>query len=129
MIFDATCLHSHIKFPVEPQSAMILAAKDASVYSIQPEINKYNIPVEFTLPDHMGVFKISFSTNQAFSDPRSTGISFLSPDKEKQMVVNVRPFAHDEWPRYAFVAYPYYIGFFITMFASVVFSYAFLYTK
>lgn len=128
LVFDATCLHSHMKFPVEPTHPMIAAAKKNSVLQNKAEAD-YNMPLEMTMPDHMGVFKISLSTDAAFPHTASSGATFLSPNVEKQMTINVRPFAHDEWPKYAFGSYPYYAGMAVTMIASFVFAIAFLYTK
>ena len=53
---------------------------------------------KFTLPDQHGVFKFKFYYSRR-------GLSFLSHEE----TVQVRPFRHDQYPRFLLVAYPYYV--------------------
>lgn len=73
---------------------------------------------DFKLPDKYGVFK--FVVNY-----KKPGYSFISTSTK----VPVRPFKHNEYDRYLFQAYPYYIGVFGTMFSFFVFFIYFLLDK
>ena len=84
--------------------------------------NRYKL--EWRAPDVHGVYKFEFSINQ-FAQEGSEGVGFI----DAITTVPIRPFRHDEYPRFVFVAYPYYIGVFSIMAAFFVFTTLFLYSK
>lgn len=63
----------------------------------------------FTLPDVYGVFKFKL-------DYKRHGFSWL----ETEDIVEIRPFRHNEYPRFLIAAYPYYMNAF-SMIAGFVF--------
>jgi oligosaccharyltransferase complex subunit beta len=75
------------------------------------------------LPDSFGVYKWRTSLNQF----RGAGAGYTYIAHE--VTVPVRPFAHNEYPRYLVVAYPYYASAFAVMAAFTLFCAVFLYTK
>ena len=127
VVFDMTMLHSFIRFPIELKSEATLEAKKTSVLA-DPSDRNANMPIQVTVPDTMGVYRVSLSTREAFSSALGSGISFLST-QEAPLNLPVRPYEHSEWARFLFVAYPYYLTMIITMGSFFVFSIAFLYTK
>ncbi|KAJ8323377.1 oligosaccharyl transferase glycoprotein complex, beta subunit [Batrachochytrium dendrobatidis] len=72
----------------------------------------------FTLPDQYGVF--SFKLNY-----QRHGLSYISASE----TVQVRPFRHNQFPRFLVVAYPYYANIFSLMVAFFLFSAVFLFNK
>lgn len=127
LVFDMTMLHSFIRFPIELNASSTLTAKQNSLLSNQQDRDA-NTPVELSVPDTMGVYRVSVSTRDAFSSQRGAGSSFLSL-QEDPLDLPIRPFEHTEWARFLFVAYPYYISMAITMGAFFILSVAFMYTK
>ncbi len=75
------------------------------------------------LPDSFGVYKLRVTLDQ-FRDT-AAGFTFI----EHEVTVPVRPFAHNEYPRFLLVAYPYYVSAFAVTAAFFVFCAAFLLTK
>lgn len=71
---------------------------------------------DFKLPDKYGVFQFKITY-------RRPGYSFLSASTK----IPVRPFKHNEYDRYLFQAYPYYIGVFGTIASFFIFFVYFLY--
>lgn len=74
--------------------------------------------VDFTLPDKYGVFKFLF-------DYKRRGVTFL----EHSETVQVRPYRHDQYPRFLTVAYPYYTVSWSMMLSFVVLSMIILYHR
>ena len=74
--------------------------------------------VDFKLPDKYGVFKFSL-------DYKRRGASFL----EHSETVQVRPYRHDQYPRFLVVAYPYYAASWSMMISFVLFSAIILYHR
>ncbi|KAI8925439.1 Dolichyl-diphosphooligosaccharide--protein glycosyltransferase subunit WBP1 [Entophlyctis helioformis] len=72
----------------------------------------------FVLPDQYGVFTFRL-------DYKRHGLSYLHAAE----TVQVRPYRHDQYPRFLVVAYPYYANIFSMMAAFFVFSLLFLYNK
>ncbi|KAI8897275.1 Dolichyl-diphosphooligosaccharide--protein glycosyltransferase subunit WBP1 [Globomyces pollinis-pini] len=74
--------------------------------------------VRFKLPDHYGVFtfKVSYQRH---------GLTNVLVSE----TVQVRPFNHDQYPRFLLAAYPYYANIFSMMGAFFLFSCVFLYHK
>ncbi|KAI8914255.1 Dolichyl-diphosphooligosaccharide--protein glycosyltransferase subunit WBP1 [Gorgonomyces haynaldii] len=72
----------------------------------------------FRLPDHYGVFTFKV-------DYKRPGYSFI----QQSDTVQVRPFRHDQYPRFLLVAYPYYVNIFSMMAAFFVFSALVLYNR
>lgn len=77
-----------------------------------------NLTVAFTLPDHYGVFTLKI-------DYKRYGLTYFTLAEQ----VQVRPFRHDQYPRFLIQAYPYYVNIFSMMAAFFVFSIVFLYHK
>jgi oligosaccharyltransferase complex subunit beta len=140
VVFEMKVLHPFIKFPLEPQSQVTLDAKKTSLLgqnienvetrrqnSTQKDV-EFNMPFQITMPDEMGVFRIFLSTKEAFNTVEGSGVSFFDM-QESPLYLPVRPPKHDEWTRFLFVAYPYYLSMIIIMGAFFVLSVAFLYTK
>jgi oligosaccharyltransferase complex subunit beta len=127
LVFDMTMLHSFIRFPIELTSKSVTNAKKTSMLSDRSDFDA-NMPVEITVPDTMGVYRVSLSTCDAFSSQFGSGVSFLST-QDAPINIPVRPYEHSEWARFLFVAYPYYLTMIITMVSFFIFSVAFLYTK
>jgi oligosaccharyltransferase complex subunit beta len=76
------------------------------------------LQVDFRLPDQYGVFSFKIDYNRY-------GLSFV----EVVDTVQVRPYRHDQYPRYLVVAYPYYANIFSMMSAFIVFSLIFLFHR
>ena len=72
----------------------------------------------FRLPDHYGVFTFKV-------DYQRLGYSHLLASE----TVQVRPFRHDQYPRFLEVAFPYYANIFSLMFAFFVFSSIVVYNR
>ncbi|KAJ1344327.1 hypothetical protein BSLG_001137 [Batrachochytrium salamandrivorans] len=72
----------------------------------------------FTLPDQYGVF--SFKV-----DYKRSGLTYIKSSE----TVQVRPFRHDQYPRFLVVAYPYYTNIFSMMAGFFLFSAVFLFNK
>lgn len=75
----------------------------------------------FTVPDTMGIFKFVVK----FHKLGNKGTSNL----DLSQIVSVRPFRHDEFERFLWVATPYYLGTASIMTAFVLFCSLFLYSK
>jgi oligosaccharyltransferase complex subunit beta len=82
------------------------------------KFNKTQFEVEFRLPDHYGVFtfKVEYIRN---------GYSNI----EKSDNVQIRPYRHDQYPRFLVIAYPYYVNLFSMMGGFFVFSMIFLFHR
>lgn len=74
--------------------------------------------VDFQLPDKYGVFKFLF-------DYKRRGVTFL----EHSETVQVRPYRHDQYPRFLIVAYPYYTASWSMMLSFLVLSAIVLYHR
>ena len=74
--------------------------------------------VTFRAPDVYGIFHFRVQY-------RRPGLTVLSAADQ----VSVRPFRHDEYPRFLVQAYPYYAAALSTMAAVFVFSILFMYTS
>ena len=74
--------------------------------------------VNFRAPDKFGVFKFII-------DYKRLGYSYLDISTK----VPLRPYNHNEYPRFLPTAYPYYLSTFLVLFAFVVFSLVFLFGK
>ncbi|EMR08016.1 hypothetical protein PNEG_03458 [Pneumocystis murina B123] len=70
----------------------------------------------FSLPDHYGVFH--FKVNY-----KRPGLSYI----EERSTVTIRHYRHDEFPRYLFVAFPYYVGATTTIFSFLFFCFIWLF--
>jgi oligosaccharyltransferase complex subunit beta len=77
-----------------------------------------SLVAHFKLPDVHGVYTFKFSYIRK-------GYTFI----DVKETVQVRPFRHDQYPRFLPVAYPYYINLFSMMAGFLVFSLVFLYGK
>lgn len=128
IIVDLTMLHPYVRFPLQIMSPRVQKAQELSSYA-KTNISQFNHATELTLPDTMGVYKLSFNTYQTFPNANSQGYSFLSCEAETPVVIPVRPFEHDQWARFLFPAYPYYLSMLVTMGLFFAFSVLFLYTK
>jgi oligosaccharyltransferase complex subunit beta len=80
--------------------------------------NSKNLTVDFKLPDHYGVFTFKVD----YQRPGLTPI-------EISETVQVRPYRHDQYPRFITAAYPYYFNIFSMMAAFFVFSVVFLFHR
>ncbi|KAJ3089857.1 hypothetical protein HK102_005314 [Quaeritorhiza haematococci] len=90
--------------------------KSALTPSENPKSTKY--VTFFTLPDAYGVF--TFKVNY-----QRHGLTWL----EAKETVQVRPYRHDQYPRFLTAAYPYYVNTFSMMAAFVLFSIVWLFNK
>lgn len=72
----------------------------------------------FKLPDVYGMFTFRVVY-------RRHGYSYIS----SKDTVQVRPYRHDQYPRFLVIAYPYYANIFSMMISFVIFSVFFLYSK
>lgn len=70
----------------------------------------------FSLPDHYGIFHFKINYKRP-------GLSYI----EERSTVTIRHYRHDEYPRYLFTAFPYYIGTATTMFAFLFFCFIWLF--
>ena len=73
---------------------------------------------KFTLPDHYGVFTFKVNYNRH-------GLSYIHVSE----TVQIRPFRHDQYPRFLKVAYPYYANIFSMMAGFFLLSVLFLYNR
>jgi len=78
--------------------------------------SKSHYVAEFKIPDKHGVFQFKVIY-------RKPGFTFI----EAYTKVPVRPFKHNEYERYLFEAFPYYISVFGTLVGFYVFLIYFLY--
>ncbi|KAI8821030.1 Dolichyl-diphosphooligosaccharide--protein glycosyltransferase subunit WBP1 [Fimicolochytrium jonesii] len=76
------------------------------------------LATQFRLPDHYGVFTFKV-------DYKRHGYSWL----EAAETVQVRPYRHDQYPRFLTPAYPYYVNVFSMMVGFVLFSAVFLWNR
>nr|KAJ3420705.1 hypothetical protein HK105_005359 [Polyrhizophydium stewartii] len=72
----------------------------------------------FTLPDQHGVFTFKL-------DYKRHGLSYIHASE----TVQVRPFRHDQYPRFLTVAFPYYANIFSMMAGFFVFSLLFVFNR
>ncbi|KAI9096573.1 Dolichyl-diphosphooligosaccharide--protein glycosyltransferase subunit WBP1 [Phlyctochytrium arcticum] len=72
----------------------------------------------FTLPDQYGVYTLKV-------DYKRHGYSYIT----EQDTIQVRPFRHDQYPRFLSAAWPYYVNTFSLMVAFVLFSGVFLWNR
>ena len=84
----------------------------------QLDKNKPTYYVQFKAPEKFGVFKFII-------DYYRTGYSYIISETK----VPLRPFNHNEFPRYLACAYPYYTSVFVMLFSWILFSFLFLYGK
>ncbi|KAH9252799.1 hypothetical protein BSLG_006599 [Batrachochytrium salamandrivorans] len=82
------------------------------------KVTKGKFVTTFTLPDQYGVF--SFKV-----DYKRSGLTYIKSSE----TVQVRPFRHDQYPRFLVVAYPYYTNIFSMMAGFFLFSAVFLFNK
>ena len=90
-------------------------------YYINQMKRLYNKPtyyVKFRAPEKHGVFKF-------IVDYHRTGYSYIFSSTK----VPLRPFYHNEFPRFIPCAYPYYLSVFVILGAFIIFSILFLYGK
>ena len=80
--------------------------------------NKPTYYVKFRAPEKHGVFKF-------LVDYHRTGYSYIFSSTK----VPLRPFYHNEYPRFIPCAYPYYVSVFVILGSSILFSILFLYGK
>lgn len=80
--------------------------------------NSCKLVSHFRLPDHYGVFTFKV-------DYKRHGYTWL----EETDTVQVRPFRHDQYPRFLSAAYPYYTSVFSLIGVWVVFSAVFIWNK
>ena len=80
--------------------------------------NKPTYYVKFRAPEKHGVFKF-------LVDYHRTGYSYIFSSTK----VPLRPFYHNEFPRFLPCAYPYYTSVFVILGSSILFSVLFLYGK
>lgn len=73
---------------------------------------------KFKVPDVYGVYKFQV-------DYKKQGLTWLFSSTQ----VSVRPLRHNEYERYIFSAYPYYLSAFLMMIYLYVFSFVYLYQK
>jgi oligosaccharyltransferase complex subunit beta len=97
--FEAVMLDPYTRVPLKPTNKATQVAK-------------------FTLPDQHGVFTFKFEYSRR-------GLSFIKHVE----TVQVRPFRHDQYPRFLVVAAPYYVASASMMVSFVVFSALFLYHR
>jgi oligosaccharyltransferase complex subunit beta len=71
---------------------------------------------KFMLPDHYGIFTLRV-------DYQRLGYSYLKVEE----TIQLRPFRHDQYPRFISQAYPYYFNIFSMMVACFVFTLVFLF--
>ena len=81
--FEVIMLDPYIRMPLSPP-----ASSKSPTHSAR-----------FTLPDHYGVFTFKFEYTRR-------GVSYLHHSE----TVQVKPFRHDQYPRYLTAAYPYYVA-------------------
>ncbi|MCQ2815810.1 MAG: dolichyl-diphosphooligosaccharide--protein glycosyltransferase subunit [archaeon] len=74
--------------------------------------------VQFKAPEKFGVFKFVI-------DYKRPGYSYIITETK----VPLRPYYHNEYPRFLPCAYPYYLSVFISMFSFILFSVLFIYGK
>ena len=84
----------------------------------QLDKNKPTYYVQFKAPEKFGVFKFII-------DYYRTGYSYIISETK----VPLRPFNHNEFPRFLACAYPYYTSVFVMLFSWILFSFLFLYGK
>jgi oligosaccharyltransferase complex subunit beta len=84
----------------------------------QLDKNKPTYYVQFKAPEKFGVFKFII-------DYYRTGYSYIISETK----VPLRPFNHNEYPRFLACAYPYYTSVFVMLFSWILFSFLFLYGK
>jgi oligosaccharyltransferase complex subunit beta len=80
--------------------------------------NKPTYTLSFIAPDKHGVFKFVI-------DYKRLGYSYIDVTTK----LPLRPFRHNEFPRYLTSAYPYYISVIVMFAAFLVFSVVFLFSK
>ena len=80
--------------------------------------NKPTYYVQFKAPEKFGVFKFII-------DYKRPGYSYIFTSTK----VPLRPFNHNEYPRFLPCAYPYYLSVFVSMISFIIFSILFLYGK
>lgn len=74
--------------------------------------------VQFKSPEKHGVFKFVI-------DYKRPGYSYIFT----QTKAPLRPYHHNEYPRYLTCAFPYYLSVFVSMFSFIIFSILFVYGK
>jgi oligosaccharyltransferase complex subunit beta len=84
----------------------------------QLDKNKPTYYVKFKAPEKFGVFKFII-------DYHRIGYSYIISETK----VPLRPFNHNEFPRFLTCAYPYYTSVFVMVFSWILFSFLFLYGK
>ena len=84
----------------------------------QLDKNKPTYYVKFRAPEKFGVFKFII-------DYHRIGYSYIISETK----VPLRPFNHNEFPRFLTCAYPYYTSVFVMVFSWILFSFLFLYGK
>ncbi|TPX66250.1 dolichyl-diphosphooligosaccharide---protein glycotransferase [Spizellomyces sp. 'palustris'] len=99
MQFEAVMLDPYIRTNLVPQQSGTLTA-------------------HFKLPDHYGVFIFKV-------DYKRHGYSYI----HEAETVQIRPFRHDQYPRFLSPAWPYYVNVFSLMVAFVLFSGVFLWNR
>jgi len=80
--------------------------------------NKPTYHISFKVPDKFGVFKFII-------DYKRLGYSYLDVSTK----VPLRPYNHNEYPRFLPTAYPYYLAVISTLLVFIVFSFIFVYGK
>ncbi len=80
--------------------------------------SKPTYTLSFKAPDKHGVFKFVI-------DYKRLGYSYI----DVQTKIPLRPYRHNEFPRYLTQAYPYYVTIFVTFGAFLIFSVVFLFSK
>jgi oligosaccharyltransferase complex subunit beta len=80
--------------------------------------SKPTYTLQFIAPDKHGVFKFVI-------DYKRLGYSYI----DVQQRLPLRPFRHNEFPRYLTQAYPYYVTIIVTFAAFLIFSVVFLFSK
>lgn len=80
--------------------------------------NKPTYTLSFTAPDKHGVFKFVI-------DYKRLGYSYIDVTTK----LPLRPFRHNEFPRYLPAAYPYYVSVIVMFSAFLLFSAIFLFSK
>lgn len=74
--------------------------------------------VRFKIPDVYGVYKFQV-------DYKKEGLTYLFSSDQ----VSVRPYRHNEYERYIYSAYPYYLSAFLMMIYVYIFSFVYLYQR
>lgn len=100
---EFTMLDPHVRTTLDP----IISSTDAATFA-----------TTFKIPDRHGVFTLRVNYKRP-------GLSYI----ETRTLVNIRPYNHNEYPRFITAAYPYYTGAASTIVTFVLFTAVYLFNK